>query len=186
MTQMNTGILAERRFSLDEIRRVLEHTPGLLTALIEGAPAAAIDYQDGAGAWTPRQVLCHVTDGEVTDWLPRIELIMSPGELTTFEPFDREAGFQRYSGWSVQQLLEEFARLRAHNLAQLDAFNLTQGDLRRTGRHPALGTVTLEQLLACWATHDLAHVAQISRSLVRYLGPLVGPWQAFFSLLAKT
>ena len=72
------------------------------------------------------------------------------------------------------------------HLAKLDAFNLTQGDLSRTGRHPALGTVTLEQLLACWATHDVAHVAQISRSLVRYLGPLVGPWQAFFSLLAKT
>lgn len=183
---MNSEIVPERLFSLDEILSVLEHTPALLTALIEGAPAAAIDYQEGTGAWTPRQVLCHVTDGEVTDWLPRIGLILSPGELKTFAPFDREAGFRNYAGWSAHGLLEEFRRLRVHNLAQLDAFNLTQGDLSRTGRHPALGTVTLEQLLACWATHDVAHVAQISRSLVRYLGPLVGPWQAFFSLLAKT
>ena len=186
MTQMNSEIPPERLFSLDEIRRVLKHTPAALTALIAGAPAAAIEYQEADGAWTPRQVLCHVTDGEVTDWLPRIGLILSPGELKTFAPFDREAGFQKYAGWSAQGLLEEFRRLREHNLAQLDAFNLTQGDLSRTGRHPALGTVTLEQLLACWATHDVAHVAQISRSLVRYLGPLVGPWQAFFSLLAKT
>jgi hypothetical protein len=51
--------------------------------------------------------------------------------------------------------------------------------------HPELGAVTLRQLLACWVTHDLAHVAQISRVLVRYFGREVGPWRAYFSLLRQ-
>jgi len=43
--------------------------------------------------------------------------------------------------------------------------------------------VTLEQLLACWATHDMAHVSQISRVLTRAFGRDVGPWRKYFSLL---
>ena len=43
--------------------------------------------------------------------------------------------------------------------------------------------VTLRQLLACWATHDLAHAAQISRLLTRAFGREVGPWVKYFSLL---
>jgi hypothetical protein len=49
-------------------------------------------------------------------------------------------------------------------------------------RTPAV-PVTLGQLLACWVTHDLAHVTQIARVLVRYVGRDVGPWRAYFSLL---
>jgi hypothetical protein len=33
--------------------------------------------------------------------------------------------------------------------------------------------------------HDLAHIAQISRSLIRFFGPDVGPWKKYFSILAK-
>jgi hypothetical protein len=43
--------------------------------------------------------------------------------------------------------------------------------------------VTLAQLLACWATHDLAHIEQISRALVRHRGPDVGPWAKYYRLL---
>ena len=50
-------------------------------------------------------------------------------------------------------------------------------------RHPEFGRVTLEQLLVCWVTHDLAHVAQIARVLVRHFGERIGPWTKYFSLL---
>jgi hypothetical protein len=129
-------------------------------------------------------VLCHVTDGEVTDWMPRIASILAPGRPAPFTPFDREAGFRVYDGWSTAALLDELARLRAENLARLASFGLQDADFERIGLHPELGPVTLGQLLACWATHDLAHVAQITRALVRYLGPHVGPWTKYFSLLA--
>ena len=81
-------------------------------------------------------------------------------------------------------MLNEFERLRTASLARLSSFAITEADLRRTAVHPDLGIVTLAQLLACWATHDLSHISQITRSLVRYHGPGVGPWRKYFSLLA--
>ena len=53
--------------------------------------------------------------------------------------------------------------LRIENLAALRMLNLRQEDLARQGKHPALETVTLAQLLATWAVHDLTHLHQISR-----------------------
>jgi hypothetical protein len=170
--------------SLADVRKVLSTTPAAIRALVAGAPDSALDFRETPGAWTPLQVLCHVTDGEVTDWMPRLDVILSPGEPRIFTPFDREAGFRVYAGWSAEQVLVELDRLRAANLERLDALNLQEADLRRTGSHPELGVVTATQLLACWATHDLAHIAQISRSLVRFFGPQVGPWRQYFSLLA--
>jgi hypothetical protein len=66
---------------------------------------------------------------------------------------------------------------------KLETLKISVPHLRMTGEHPELGTVTLEQLLACWATHDMAHVAQISRLLTRAFGRHVGPWKRYFSLL---
>lgn len=170
--------------TLTDIRRVLATTPGVLRGLIAAAPARALEFRETPDAWTPRQVLCHVTDGEVTDWMPRLELILSAGETRPFAPFDREAGFLVYEGWSADDLLAEFERLRTENLSRLDGFRLGATDLARLGRHPEFGTVTLAQLVACWATHDLAHIAQIARALVRFVGPHVGPWRQYFSLLS--
>ena len=176
---MNTGDV-----SLRDIRKVLSTTGGTFRSLVTAAPESALDFREAPDAWTPLQVLCHVTDGEVTDWMPRLDLILSPGASRTFTPFDREAGFRVYAGWSAEQVLVEFGRLRAANLSRIAALDLHESDLRRTGVHPQLGVVTAGQLLACWATHDLAHIAQISRSLVRFFGAHVGPWRAYFSLLA--
>jgi hypothetical protein len=169
--------------TLADIREVLATTPGTLRSLIAGAPRAALDYREAPGSWTPVEVLAHVADGEITDWMPRLALVALSGEPKRFTPYDREGGFVRYSGWDAPALLQELERLRAANLAQLRTLNLSDVDLRRTAIHPELGVVTLEQLLACWATHDLAHIAQITRTLVRYFGAHVGPWRAYFSLL---
>ena len=76
-----------------------------------------------------------------------------------------------------------FARLRAENLRELREMNLKQEDLERRGRHPALGAVTLSELLATWAVHDLTHLHQISRVLAYPYKQAVGPWGAYLGVL---
>jgi hypothetical protein len=168
-----------------DIAAVLSRTPAIVRGLLEGASPAAIEFHERPEAWSPRQVLCHVADGEITDWIPRLELILSSPDAPRFTPFDREGGFARFEGWPIGELLNEFDRLRAASLARLGSVPITEADLRRTAVHPDLGIVTLAQLLACWATHDLSHIAQITRSLVRHHGPDVGPWRKYFTLLAE-
>ena len=81
------------------------------------------------------------------------------------------------------ELLDAFARLRAENLVALRALDLQPRDLERRGRHPAFGPVTLSQLLACWATHDLNHLHQISRVLAHQYRHAVGPWSEYLGVL---
>ena len=75
------------------------------------------------------------------------------------------------------------ARLRDDNLRELRALNLQPSDLERRGRHPALGPVTLSQLLATWPAHDLSHLHQLSRVMAHQVRGTVGPWTAFLGVM---
>ena len=166
---------------ITDVRESLAQAPRIVEGLIAAAPREAQSWREAEGAWNGVEVLCHLADGEITNWMPRIEKILSGGGR--FTPFNREGGFLRYRGWTADALVGEFGQLRRANLDKLDSFNLSAPHLTLTGQHPELGTVTLSQLLACWATHDMAHISQLSRLLTRSFGRHVGPWRQYFSLL---
>ena len=168
---------------ITDIHSILSVSPAIYRQLLSALSKDALHFRDAPESWTPFQVLCHVVDGEMTDWIPRLERILSNHPEKPFTPFDREAGFTVYGGWNLPALLDEFARLRTLNLARLAKVDLTDATLQRTGVHPELGTVTLGQLISCWATSDATHLAQISRSLTRYAGAHIGPWRAYFRVL---
>jgi len=104
-------------------------------------------------------------------------MVLQFGAAQTFEPFDRWGHVRESQGKSLGQLLDEFARLRSENLGEVRALNL------RRGRHPALGTVTLSELLATWAAHDLTHLHQISRIMAHRYREAVGPWSKYLGVL---
>ena len=110
-------------------------------------------------------------------------MILQFGETKSFEPFDRWGQERESNGRSLAQLLDEFARLRSENLNDLRALNLRPQDLERRGTHPSLGAVTLSQLLATWAAHDLTHLHQISRVMAHQYREAVGPWTKFLGVL---
>ena len=168
--------------TLTTVYDTLSRTPAAFRAMLECASPAALAFREAADAWTAHEVLCHVTDGEVTDWRPRIATIQSHGDKR-FAPFDRLGGQRTYGGWPVGALLDEFERLRRDNLTYLAQLGLDAPALTHTGIHPEFGEVTLDQLLSCWMVHDLAHISQVARILVRHHGPAVGPWKKYFSLL---
>ncbi len=125
----------------------------------------------------------HLIHGELTDWMPRAKMILEYGKGRPFEKFDRLAQERDSRGKSLGQLLDEFARLRAKNLDDLRALSLTEADLARPGLHPELGAVTLSQLLATWAAHDLTHLHQISRIMAYQYRDAVGPWKAYLGVM---
>jgi hypothetical protein len=169
--------------SYGDIRARLEDLPHTLRHLLGGASADVLTFREEPGTWTAIEVLGHLADGELHDWMPRVAIIMSTAADKRFTPFDREHGLPRYAAGGIAAALDDFERLRRDSLTALDALSIREPDLDREGLHPTFGAVTLRQLLACWITHDYAHVAQISRVLTRCYGQHVGPWTAFFSLL---
>jgi hypothetical protein len=162
---------------------VLERTPRVLRALLDGLPEVWAETRESEGTFSPRDVLGHMIHGEDTDWLPRLRLILEKGDAEPFVPFDRFGFRDRIAGRALGDLLAEFSRKREANLEVLRGLDLGDADLVRPGRHPALGPVTLRQLLATWVAHDLNHVGQAVRVMARRHTDTVGPWRAYLKIL---
>lgn len=162
---------------------LLAHMPATLNALLRNLPDNCTRRNEGEKTWSAFDVVGHLIHAERSDWIPRVKMIMEFGETRAFEPFDREGHGQQIAGKSLPVLLDEFGRIRAENLNQLGALNLRPEDLARRGRHPSLGAVTLSQLLATWAGHDLTHLHQISRIMAHQYREAVGPWSRYLGVL---
>ena len=169
--------------SLLHTTALLARTPATLNALLRDLPEVWTLQNEGGDSWTPFEIVGHLIHGELTDWMARARMILNYGETRPFDPFDRLAQERESKGKSLSQLLDEFASLRARNLEELRAMNLTENDLERSGLHPSLGPVTLSELLATWATHDLTHLHQLSRVMANQYSEAVGPWSKFLGVL---
>jgi hypothetical protein len=170
-------------FDLDLSIDVLARTPSALQSLLSGLSDPWTRGTEGPDTFSPFDVVGHLIDGEETDWMPRARIILARGENLRFEPYDRFRHRARNIDRTLQSLLDQFARLRSENLAVLRSWQLTTHDLNLTGEHPALGTVTLRQLLAAWVVHDLGHVAQTVRVMAKQYGDEVGPWVPYLPVL---
>ena len=168
---------------LEEQLTILERTPVVLASLLRGTSPTWHDADEGPGTWSPRQVIGHLVHAEETNWLPRVRSILAPDIPCLLEPFDRFAHLERFTEWQLNDLLGRFGRLRADSLSALRTWDLSGGTLGRQGVHPALGPVTLRQLIATWVTHDFGHLAQIVRAMASRNADAVGPWREYLSIL---
>lgn len=171
------------KFSMAEATALLARTPATLNALLRGLPELWTHSNEGKDTWSAFDIVGHLVFADRTDWMPRVRTILEHGEARPFDPFDRFAQMKESMGKSLEQLLDEFGQVRSESLAALQALNLQSADLARRGMHPALGSVTLSELLATWAVHDLTHLHQLSRVMAYQYREAVGPWSAFLGVL---
>jgi DinB family protein len=172
--------------NLEHTISLLSRTPAALDSLLRDLPQAWTSGNEGKNTFSPFDVIGHLIHAEHADWMPRIQSILQHGESRTFESFDRAGHESAAKDKSLGALLDEFARVRSDNLQALRALNLTASDFQRRGTHPAFGAVTLSQLLATWATHDLTHLHQISRTMAHQYREAVGPWIKYLGVLQCT
>lgn len=168
---------------LDQTIALLSRTPAALNALLRDLPNEWTSRNEGENTFSAYDVIGHLIHGERTDWVPRMKRIFEHGESLPFDKFDRLAQFRESKGKTLPELLDEFARLRADNLEILRSMKLSQQDLDRRGMHAVLGSVTLSELLATWAAHDLTHLHQISRVMAHQYREAVGPWTKFLGVM---
>jgi len=173
------------QFQLDDAIAILSRTPAALDAMLRGLPEPWLYANEGPETWSPFDVVGHLVAGERTDWVPRLRMILEHGDKQAFEPFNRVAMFEESKGKTITELLDTFATLRAQNLVTVRALQLEPADFARRGMHPSLGSVTLEQLLATWVTHDMTHMVQISRVIAKQFKDEVGPWREYIGVLNR-
>lgn len=171
--------------SLDQTIALLERTPGALDELLRGLPDSWTNANEGYGTWTALEVINHLIDCELVNWMPRLRHLLAAGESEPFKPFDRTGFKADTEPPSLAKSLSEFTRLRAGNLEDLRALGLTTDDLEKRGKHPTFGAVTASQLLATWAVHDMTQLHQISRILAHQYQEAVGPWRQYLGVLQR-
>ena len=161
---------------------ILQQTPNTLISLLNDLSKEWILANEGEKTWSSYDVIGHLIHGEKTDWIPRLNIILL-NEDKNFIPFDRFAQFENSKGKTIHELLFEFKKLRIQNIKYLESLKLSEEQLKLTGIHPEFGSITVRELLATWVTHDLGHIAQISRVLAKQYAAEVGPWKAYVSIL---
>lgn len=173
------------QFDLKQAVEVLANTPAVLRSMLAGLSDPWVMNKYGDKTFSPFDVVGHLIHGDKTDWMARVRLILDYGDSRAFEPFDRYAMYAESKGKTIHDLLAEFEQLRSVNLTELERLRLTPAQLDLPGLHPALGPVTLRQLLATWVVHDLNHIHQVAKCMAWQYRDEVGPWNAYLSILPR-
>src|ERR1700678_2113286 len=106
---------------LQDTLSLLTRTPGALNALLRELPEIWTSRNEGENTWSAFDVVGHLIHAERTDWMPRVRMVLEFGESQTFPPFDRLGPVEEKP---LAYLLEEFARLRSENVAELRGLHL--------------------------------------------------------------
>ncbi|MBI2793989.1 MAG: DinB family protein [Ignavibacteria bacterium] len=170
-------------FTLDHTIEIIERTPSVLRYLLQGLDEEWTHNNEGGESWSPYDVVGHLIHGDRQHWMPRLNKILEHGDTEAFEPFDRFAQLTESKGKTLNNLLDEFEALRLANIKTLRRMNLTEKQFSLIGLHPSIGRVSLKNLLATWAAHDLNHIMQIVRVIAKQYSDHVGPWGENLSIL---
>ena len=107
------------KFDLNQAIEILERTPFVIESMLNGLSDNWTSSNEGPDTWSPYDVVGHLIHGERTDWIARLEIVLSDGPNKKFESFDRFAQFSESKGKSLDDLLQEFKALRNRNIAIL-------------------------------------------------------------------
>jgi hypothetical protein len=115
-------------FTIKKSIEILERTPDVLMSMLLNISDEWALQNEGGESWSPYDVVGHLIHGERTDWIPRMEIILSDTTPKTFEPFDRFAQLGVSKEKSLTELLHEFKTLRTKNVDQLRSRNISLQD----------------------------------------------------------
>jgi DinB superfamily len=171
------------KYSIEDSIEILERTPSVLKSLLSGLPDNWVMSNEGPDTFSPYDVIGHLIHGEKTDWTARAKIILEFGLEKPFTPWNRFARYEESKGKTLLQLLDEFESVRIMNIEWFKSKTINEAELDKKGMHPALGAITLRNLLATWVVHDLTHIAQITRVMAKQYKEEMGPWPEFFRIL---
>jgi len=138
----------------------IAQTPVNLRTAVKGLSDSQLDTPYRDGGWTVRQVVHHVPDSHMNAYVRfKMALTEDSPTIKTYEEArwaelpDTKATPPEVSLILLDTLHDRWVRLLR---------SLTPEQWNRTYRHPELGPMTLEKVLALYAWHGPHHVAHIT------------------------
>jgi hypothetical protein len=149
----------------DKIVPKMQATRDELLTLVDGLDRAALAWRPPGGGWSIRDNLAHLADAERAH--RRFVGAVLKGRSTRLEGFDLDRWNQehvaRRAGQSVDEVLDALRSERQETLAFIEA--LPRDAWERGGDHPALGEVSVRQVIRVIGVHERMHLMEIRRLL---------------------
>ena len=146
----------------------LRRAPARLARALARVPRRLVTRRPGRGEWAVAEVLSHLADAEIALAFRIRKIAAEPRGVLVAWDQDRWADHGRYRRTPPREALATFAALRRSNLAYVGRLSAAQKG--QHGRHPEYGRLTIPQMLAHWADHDLNHLEQIRAAHRRLAG----------------
>jgi len=132
-----------------------------LLTLVEGLDEAILTWRPPQGGWTVRDNLAHLADAERAH-RHFVEAVLK-GRSMRLEGFDldrwNEEHVARRAGQSTDEILDA---LRAERQETLAFISTLPGDAWvRQGEHPALGEVSVGQVMRVIGVHERMHLKEM-------------------------
>lgn len=145
-----------KRAFIDDVSR----TPGSLRTAVKELSDAQLDTPYRPGGWSVRQVVHHMPDSHMNSYV-RFKLALTEDD-PTIKPYaeDRWAELADTKATPIDVSLTLLETLHDRWVRLLQS--LSGSDWKRTFRHPDLGSMELEKVLALYAWHGRHHVTQIT------------------------
>jgi uncharacterized damage-inducible protein DinB len=146
----------------------------IFTNLFQNVSDEQARWKPGRDRWSILEVINHLYDEEREDFKQRIELVLNNPEAA-WPPIDPEGWvIQRsYNERDFKQSLQNFLAERDKSLLWLN--QLVSPDWQATHRHPKMGPMSAELILANWLAHDLFHIRQVNDLHFACLKEMVKP-----------
>ncbi|HEX4038663.1 MAG TPA: DinB family protein [Acidobacteriaceae bacterium] len=136
---------------------ILRATSGRLKNLATRIGPTRINQAPLPGKWSPRDILCHLTDCEIA-FAFRLRQTLAE-DNHTIQPFDQEKWAAPYAAFDANEALATFSLLRRWNLLLIDAALPQHANHPVT--HPERGPMTFSTIVATMAGHDINHIEQL-------------------------
>ena len=142
------ALIARYRDGVEEVRGALD-----------GIAPDQLDRTPPDGGWSPRQVVHHLADSEMTSAIRLRRLLAEDApEINAYDEA-RFADVLHYDERPIDASLRAFEAARATSAELLD--RVGADDWSRTGTHPEHGPYSVDDWLRIYADHAHDHAAQI-------------------------
>ena len=155
---------------------VFHNTPSHWAGMVQSFPPELLKRVPAPGQWSALECLQHILDVEQV-FRTRLLAFQAGRDFPAFNP--DEEGTRLTGQQSPAYLAARFASMRADNMALLATFS--PADFERRVRHAELGLVSLGEMVAQIAGHDLMHTVQAERAMMQPFIAACGPWKIYFT-----
>lgn len=159
----------DHSYLIDQLARHREVFKHLLTGLSEDE----VRWKPDPEKWCALEIICHLHDEEREDFRARVRSVLESPEspFTKIDPpaWVRERGYMQKD---FNGMLDNFLMERERSVDRLRGLKAPKWT--NANKHPTVGPVSAELLLANWLAHDLHHFRQLNNLRYGYLADTSG------------